>query len=123
MALAIWSSSPSPLGTSIYRFVGISAPAQFMPTLKYEASMNKSGTNTWVRVDTRYPLLATVDGVITETDQLRMYSEFSALQNVVAATERERLFDEHVRFLLANKPGIINGNVTTTPITPVVPNP
>lgn len=123
MALAVWSQSTSPLGKSVYRFVGVSAPAQFVPTLSYEARMNGSGTNTWVRVDTRYPIIATVDGVVTETDNFKMYTEFSALQNIIAVTERERVFDEHVRFLLCNKPGIVNGNVTTTPITPVVPNP
>lgn len=123
MAIAVWSQSTSPLGKSVYRFVGVSVPAQFVPTLSYEAKMNGSGTNTWVRVDTRHPILATVDGVTTETANFRMSTEFSALQNVLATTERERLFDEHVRFLLANKPGILNGNVTTAPITPVVPNP
>lgn len=123
MALVVWSSSTSPLGKSVYRFVGISVAAQFVPWLSYEAKMNNSGTNTWVRVDSRYPILATVEGVTTQTDEFKMYTEFSALNNILAATERERLFDEHVRFLLANKPGILAGNVTTATITPVVPNP
>lgn len=123
MALAVWSQSTSPLGKSIYRFVGISAPAQYVPWLSYEAKLNGNGTNTWVRVDTRYPILTTVDGVITETDQFRVYTEFSALQNIIADNERARLFDEHCRFLLANRPGILAGNVTTAPVTPVVPNP
>lgn len=123
MALSVWSQSTSPLGRSIYRFVGVSAPAQFVPTLNYEARMNGPGTNTWVKIDSRYPILATVDGIVTETDNFRMTTEFSCLQNIIAQTERERLFDEHARFLLANRLGIINGNVTTAPVTPVVPNP
>lgn len=123
MALTVWSQSPSPLGKSIYRFVGIAAPAQFTPTLSFEAKLNNPGTNTWVKVDTRYPILATVDGIVTETDNFKMYTEYSSLQNIVAITERERLFDEHVRFLLTRRTAIINGNITLPADTPVIPNP
>lgn len=123
MALAIWSASTAPLGTSVYRFVGIDAPAQYLPTLNYEAKMNTAGSNTWVRIDTRYPLLSTVEGVITKTNEFKMYTEFSALNSVVAQDERARLFDEHVLFLLKNRPGILAGNVVTAPVTPVIPSP
>lgn len=123
MALAIWSASTAPLGTSVYRFVGIDAPAQYLPTLNYEAKMNTAGSNTWVRIDTRYPLLSTVEGVITKTNEFKMYTEFSALNSVVAQDERSRLFDEHVLFLLKNRPGILAGNIVTAPVTPVIPSP
>lgn len=123
MALAIWSASTAPLGTSVYRFVGIDAPAQYLPTLNYEAKMNTAGSNTWVRIDTRYPLLSTVEGVITKTNEFKMYTEFSALNSVVAQDERARLFDEHVLFLLKNRPGILAGNIVTAPVTPVIPSP
>lgn len=123
MALSAWSSSASPLGKSIFRFVGVAVPAQFVPWLSFEAKLNDKGTNTWVRIDSRYPILSTTDGVTTQTNEFRMYTEFSALQNVIAADERARLFNEHVSFLLAHGTGIINGNVLTAVDTPVIPNP
>lgn len=123
MALSLWSESSSPLGVSIFRFVGIAVPAQFVPFLKFEAKMNSAGTNTWMRVDTRYPLLSTVDGVTTQTNEFKMYSEFSSLQSVLAPTEKARIFDEHVRFLLTHRTAILEGNVKTTADTPVIPNP
>lgn len=123
MALALWAASASPLGKSTYRFVGISVPAQFIPYLSFEAKMNNAGTNTWVKVDSRYPITATVEGVISQTNEFKMYTEFSCLQSILAATERERLYDEHVRFLLTHKTAILQGNVLATADTPVIPNP
>lgn len=123
MAISIWSQSTAPLGKSIYRFVGVDAPAQFVPTLSFEAKMNNVGTNTWVKIDTSYPILATIEGVLTETSKFKMYTEFSALQNVLAGTERARMFDEHVRFLLTHKTAILNGNIVADADTPIVPNP
>lgn len=111
MTVSIYSQSASPLGSSTYRFDGVAAPAQFIPTLTFEAKANGSGTNNWVRVDSTYPLITVVDGVTTQTDAFRMKSEFTALQNVIADTERERLFDEHVAFLVAQKANILAGKV------------
>lgn len=111
MSVSLYSQSASPLGKSIYRFVGVSAPAQFIPTLTFEAKANGSGTNNWVTVDSTYALIAVVDGVTTPTDTFRMKSEFTSLQNVIADTERARLFDEHVQFLLDNKANILEGKV------------
>lgn len=123
MSVSVYSQSPSPLGKSVYHFAGVSVPKQFVPTLVYEAKLNGTQTNTWVRVDTRYPILSTVDGVTTRQNEFKMYTEYSSLNSVLSTAERERVFDEHVRFLLANRPGIINGNLTTAAVTPVVPNP
>lgn len=123
MALSIWSQSPAPLGKNIYRFVGVSAPAQYTPTLQFEAKMNGPGTNTWVKAVTQYPLLAVIDGVTTETNKFQLSTEFSCLQNVTADTERARIFDEHVRFLLTHRSAFLQGNVTVVADTPVIPNP
>lgn len=111
MAVTLYSQSASPLGNSIYRFVGVSAPALYIPTITFSAKANGSGTNNWVTVDSVYPLLTVVDGVTTQTDAFKMKSEFTSLQSVIADTERERLFDEHVAFLTANKANILAGKV------------
>lgn len=111
MTVSIYSQSASPLGSSTYRFDGVAAPAQFIPTLTFEAKANGSGTNNWIRVDSTYPLITVVDGVTTQTDAFRMKSEFTALQNVIADSERARLFDEHVAFLTAQKANILAGKV------------
>lgn len=111
MTVSIYSQSASPLGSSIYRFDSVAAPAQFIPTLTFQAKANGSGTNNWVTVDTVYPLIVVVDGVTTQTDAFRFKSEFTALQNVIADSERERLFDEHVAFLTAHKADILAGKV------------
>lgn len=123
MAMVIWSESPSPLGRTIWKFSGVAAPQQYLPWLSFETKQTSAGANTWSRVDSRYPILATIDGVLSQTNEFKMYTEFSALQNIISDTERARLFDEHVLFLLKNKPGILAGNVKLTPITPVVPTP
>ena len=111
MTVSIYSQSASPLGSSTYRFNGVAAPAQFIPTLTFEAKANGSGTNNWVRVESTYPLITVVDGVTTQTGAFRMKSEFTALQNVIADSERARLFDEHVAFLTAQKANILAGKV------------
>lgn len=111
MTVSIYSQSASPLGLSIYRLDGVAAPAQFIPTLVFESKANGTGTNNWVRVDSTYPLVAVVDGVTTQTGAFRMKTEFTSLQNVIADTERDRLFTEHVAFLTANKAKILAGKV------------
>lgn len=111
MAIAIYSASTSPLGKSIYRFTGIDAPAMYIPTLTFEARQSAQGKNVWVTVNGEYSITAIVDGITTVTDTFKMKSEFTALQNITATTERERLFDEHVAFLTANKVKILAGKV------------
>lgn len=111
MSVSLYSQSASPLGTSIYRFVGVAVPAQFIPTLVFSAKSNNAGTNNWVKVNTKYPLISEIDGVNTETNAFVMTTEFSALQSVIADTERERIFDEHVAFLVAHKLDILDGKV------------
>lgn len=111
MAISIYSASTSPLGKSLYRYTGIDAPAMFIPTLTFEARQSAQGKNVWVTVNSEYPIIAVVDGVTTVTDTFKIKSEFTALQNITAATERERLFDEFVAFLTANKVKILAGKV------------
>lgn len=124
MAISVFSQSTSPLGKSTYRFVGIGAPAMYIPFMSFETKMNGQGTNIWVKLDSRYPLtVETQDGVISAPNELKMHTEFSCLQNVVSATEAERLYDEHVLFLLAHKSAILSGNVIAEKDTPVIPDP
>lgn len=111
MTYSIYSQSASPLGVSTYRLDGVAAPAQFIPTIGFSAKSNSSGTNNWVRVDSQYPLIAVVDGVTTQTDAFRLTTEFTALQNVIADTERQRVFDEHVAFLTEQRSNILAGKV------------
>lgn len=116
MSYVIYSASPAPLGVSEYRLVGVDAPAQYVPRIIASTSRNASGTNIDYRLKSDYPLLVTVDGVITNNNTFRMETKFSALQNVLNDTERARIFDEHVQFLVDNRSKILNGDVT--PVTP-----
>lgn len=111
MAYQAYSTSQGPLGTSTFRLVGVTAPAQFQPSMVFSATQNSSGTNTNVKLDSTYPLLTEVDGVYTSANQFRMKTEFSALRSVIDDTERARIFDEHVQFLLDKRDLILQGAV------------
>lgn len=112
MSIALQSGSTSPLGTSIYTFVGISVPALYMPKLVNKTTRNKSGTNIESLVECKYPLVVNVDGINTVRNTIQMKTTFTALQAVLAPTEAERVFDEHVAFLVAHKAKILAGDAT-----------
>ena len=112
MSIALYSGSQGPLGTSIYTFVDVSAPAMYVPRLYIQTKRNNSGTNIDTTISTNYPLTVVVDGVTTVRNTLKMKTTFTALQNVVAADERARIFDEHVAFLTAHREKILVGDAT-----------
>lgn len=114
MALTPYSISSGPLGTSIYLFAGVDAPAQFVPTLTVKATQNNSGTNTNVSVASEYPIVSQVDGVNIAANRFRMETSFTALRSIKSDTERNVLFDEHVAYLIANKAEILKGSARPT---------
>lgn len=111
MAVSLQVSSPGPLGVSWYVFTGITAPAQYMPTVRFEAIMNKPRSNTNMKVDMEYPLLQVVDGVTSVTNTFKSSFTFTALRGVSSDTERMRVLDEMIAFLTANKARIAVGSV------------
>lgn len=111
MAVSLYIQSSSPLGKSVYTFTGVTAPAQYIPLLNFSAEMNKSGTNTNVKVDIDYPLLTVVDGVTSSLNSFKAHFSFTSLRSVINDTERARAFDEMVAFLTANKARILAGSV------------
>lgn len=110
MTISVYSSAQGPLGTTVYTFDGVSAPAQFIPTLTVETEMNAAKTNTQYRIRVEYPLVTTVDGVTLAPNTLRANFSFSALRNVINTAEKQRIIDEIKDFLNANVDHIINGN-------------
>ena len=110
MALTIYSQSASPLGTTIYRFTGIVAPAQFVPTLTVTTSRNRTGTNVMYKAVVDYPLITTVDGVTLAPNHFKFNFEFTALQSVENNSERERVLDEVIAFLTAHRDEITAGS-------------
>jgi len=111
MSINIYSASQGPLGVSVYTFDGVTAPAQFVPTLSAETEMNKDKTNIQYRVRIEYPLVTTVDGVTLAPNIIRANFNFTALRNVLANTEKERVIDELIAYLTAHKAKIVSGNV------------
>lgn len=111
MAVTLQISSPGPLGVSWYVFTGISAPAQYQPSVRFEAAMNKPRSNTNVKVDMEYPLLEVVDGITTVVNTFKSSFSFTALRGVSSDTERMRVLDEMIAFLTANKARIAVGSV------------
>lgn len=116
MTISVYSESPSPLGTSVYRFDGVNVPAQFIPTLVFSAVKNNAGTNVNVRVKIDYPIVVTTDGITSAPNHFISTFDFTALQSVLNVTERTRVLDELIAFLTSHKASIINGSVR--PITP-----
>ena len=112
MAIALYSASQSPIGTSIYTFVGVDVPAMHVPKLYKKTSRNKSNTNIEVVIDTNFPLVTVVDGVNVVRNTFKMRTTFTALQSVINDTERARIFDEHVAYLTAQKAKILAGDAT-----------
>lgn len=112
MALVLYSGSQGPIGTSIWTFKDVEAPAMYLPTLKKSTKKNKSSTNVEVTVSTKYPLLTDVNGVLVVRNSFQMETTFTALQAVISAVERARIFDEHLAFLTSQKTKIINGDAT-----------
>lgn len=111
MSYALYSQSAGPLGTSYYRLSDVVAPAQFVPTLTFSAVQNSSGTNTNVSLTSEYPIVTEVDGVNVANNRFRMVTTFTALRNITCATERARIYDEHVQFLVDQRDVAINGAV------------
>lgn len=111
MSYQLYSQSAGPLGVSHYRLSDVSAPAQFVPTLTFSAVQNSSGTNTNVSLTSEYPIVTEVDGVNVANNRFRMVTTFTALRNIKNDTERARIFDEHVQFLIDHRDVAINGAV------------
>lgn len=110
MSITAYSISAGPLGTSIYQFDSVSAPAQFMPTITVSATQNSSGTNTNVTIGSEYPIISVVDGVNVAANRFKMTTVFTALRSIQNDAERARLFNEHVAYLTANRAKILAGS-------------
>lgn len=114
MSITVYSESSGPIGQTIYTFVGVTAPAQFVPRLVATTKRNNAGTNIDYRVAADYPIISTVDGKNVVTDTFRAHFSFTALQSVINMEERGRLFDEVVAFLVKERDHILDGNVRKT---------
>lgn len=114
MTISVYSASQGPIGRTEYRFVGVTAPAQYIPRLTMTTKQNTAGTNVDSRIDVSYPLVTEVDGVSTAPNTFRASVTFTALQSVVNNTERVRVLDELIAFLTANKTKIVNGDATVS---------
>lgn len=110
MTISVYSSSATPLGETIYTFDGVTAPAQYVPTLTVTTERNATGTNTQYRIHIEYPLVTTIDGVTSAPNTLKANFNFTALRNVLNTAEKTRVITELSAFLTAELTNIIEGN-------------
>lgn len=110
MSLTPYSVSASPLGTSIYRFASVDAPAQYVPELVHTTVQNKTGTNINNVIRISAPITAVVDGVTTSANKFIAEFKFTALRSVKEDTMRIRVLDEMIAYLTANRNNIANGS-------------
>lgn len=111
MSINVYSESAGPIGQTIYKFDSVVAPAQFVPALVATTKRNNAGTNVDYRIAADYPIISVVDGKNVVTDTFRCHFSFTALQSTISGTERGRLFDEVIAFLIKEKDHILDGNV------------
>ena len=117
MTLQIESKNNSVTGTDSYRDTGSTNPRAWQPTASIDVSLNKLGSNANVTVrNDDYVVVMDANGRQIMTDRFIMTTKFTALQEVVAATERERIFDNHVMLLIAAKADILAGRLSDEPL-------
>lgn len=111
MPLVILSKDTDLLGTDRYRDSDKTIPMAFRATIDMTVNPNASNTNNQVTIKSVQPVVNTVQGVVTSKDSFLMVTKFSSLQHITNDAERERIFDNHLRFLIASKQSILDGQL------------
>lgn len=117
MTIKILSKDIDAFGTDLYRDDNAAVPLAFRATVTHSVNPNSAGTNNQVTVKVRVPVVTTINGVATSTDQFEFIGKFSALQSVTADAERARCLDLAIEYLTATKASIINGILPPAPVT------
>ena len=116
MPLLILSKDTDLLGTDRYRDSDKAIPMAFRATIDMTVNPNSSGTNNQVTVKSVQPVINTVDGIATSKDSFLVVTKFSSLQHITNDAERERVFDNHLRFLISAKQSILDGQLPSTAV-------
>lgn len=116
MPLVILSKDTDLLGTDRYRDSDKAIPMAFRATIDMTVNPNSSNTNNQVTIKSVQPVVNTVEGVTTSKDSFLMVTKFSSLQHITNEAERERVFDNHLRFLIASKQSILDGQLPSTAV-------
>lgn len=111
MTIALYSSSNTPVGTTIYTFVGVTVPTQYVPRLVATTALNAAGTNTDYKINVDYPIVTTVDGVNTALNTFRIRFNYTSLRSVINDVERARILREFLDYCEQNFEHICEGNV------------
>lgn len=115
--LKILQKDNSVVGADTYRDDTVSIPNAFRATLIHEINPNKVGTNNQVTVKNLNPVVVTIDGVSTAADTFFMSTKFSSLQHITNPVEREACWKNHMAYLMAAKPFILDGILPDNAIT------
>mgnify|MGYP001155424208 CR=1 FL=1 len=117
MPLKILSKDVDATGTDIYRDDNATIPLMYRATVTESIKANASGTNNNVNVHVKVPVITTVNGITTSTNSFNCNIKFTALQNVVADTERVRALDVAIEYLNARKTTLVQGILPPTAVT------
>lgn len=112
----ILSKDNSPFGKDYYRGSNPSIPLAYQETIVHDCAMNKSGTNSNVNIRTLVPVVDSIDGRTSSTNAFSMRTHYTALQHVVADEERNRAFQEHIKFLVLAETSMKVGTLPDEPL-------
>lgn len=116
MALLILSKDNDLFGTDRYRDNNKTVPMAHRATIDMSVNPNASGTNNQVTIKSLEPVIRTIDGVVSSDDSFLVVTKFSSLQHITNDAERERAFDNHLRFLITGKQAILDGQLPDAPV-------
>lgn len=113
--IKILSKDNSPYGKDFYRDTDATVPAAFRATHEHNCDMNKSGTNSNVNIRTQVPVVYTIDNRSASANAFSTRTYFTSLQHITSDTEREKAFDEHLKFLILARADVMAGTLPDEP--------
>lgn len=116
MSLSILSKEQAPQGSDYYRDEAIVVPNAFKPSLVHTVKANATGSNHNVTIRSDDNVVVTSDGKTTASDSFIMTTKFTALQSVIAAEERARIYDAHIVYLALSRKASLDGRLPDSPI-------
>ena len=117
MPLQILSKDVDAIGTDVYRDDDATVPLMHRATITESIKANASGTNNNVSVHVKVPVVVTSNGVTTSTDSFNVHVKYTALQNVVADTERVRALELAIEYLIARKATLVQGILSNSAVS------